>query len=407
VLAALVSLVLVGTAYATLPQTYVYVSKFAVGTGMSPYGMAREDSNGYFYIAPNSSYIAEYNAAGSYVKAIGASAGLGQVVDVALTPTDLYALDSNNGVAKFALSTGALESEITSIGGVPFNFSTSSGVAVDASGNVFIANGAGEGGATGVRVSKFTSGGVPVVSFGNTGATPLWTATSVAVGPTGVVYVADWQQGCVCCYTPTSSLATSYTLTAQWSEPSMGEPTYVKCDPAGDVYVVDTGASNQITKLSPSGSVLAIWGGTGPSNGEFQYATGLAIASNFHVFVADRDGGTVQEFKPVTAATSLTIATSATSVTRGKQFMLSGVMAPTPGTIGLMVHVDVKKPGRSYYSYSSNRVVYAGRGGAASWQYKYNTLTTQAKGTYIFHVVFDGTDVYSPFTSVTRSVTFK
>jgi hypothetical protein len=107
------------------------------------------------------------------------------------------------------------------------------------------------------------------------------------------------------------------------------------------------------------------------------------------------------------SAASLTIATSAASVTRGRQFTLSGLMTPTPGTVGLGVHVEVKKPGKSYYSYSSNRIVYAGVGGKASWQYKYNTLKTQAKGTYMFRVVFDGNTSLRPFTSVAKRVTFK
>jgi hypothetical protein len=105
--------------------------------------------------------------------------------------------------------------------------------------------------------------------------------------------------------------------------------------------------------------------------------------------------------------TSLTIATNLTSVVRGKQFILSGLMTPTPGTVGVMIHVDVKKPGRGYYSYSSNRVVYAGVGGKASWQYKYNSLKTQAKGTYVFKAVWGGNGAYLSCQSGTKSVTFK
>ena len=107
-------------------------------------------------------------------------------------------------------------------------------------------------------------------------------------------------------------------------------------------------------------------------------------------------------------ATALTISSSATSVTRGKQFTLSGLITPSPACVGYNVHVDVKKAGKSYFSYSSNRTVYAAAGsGLASWQYKYNTLTTQAKGTYVFHVVFDGVTGYNSSISVDKTVTFK
>jgi hypothetical protein len=90
--------------------------------------------------------------------------------------------------------------------------------------------------------------------------------------------------------------------------------------------------------------------------------------------------------------TSLTIATTALSVTRGKQFILSGLMTPTPGTVGVNVIVWVKKPGRAYYS---------------SWQYKYNTLKTQAKGTYRFYVSFVANGTYLPSASLTKTISFR
>jgi predicted secreted protein len=107
------------------------------------------------------------------------------------------------------------------------------------------------------------------------------------------------------------------------------------------------------------------------------------------------------------AATSLTITTTASSVTRGKQFILSGLMTPTPGTVGVNVIVWIKKPGKAYYAYSSNRTVYAGVGGVASWQYKYNTLKTQAKGTYLFYVSLVANGTYTASHSVTKTITFK
>ncbi len=112
-------------------------------------------------------------------------------------------------------------------------------------------------------------------------------------------------------------------------------------------------------------------------------------------------------FAANTIPTTLTIASTAASVVRGHQFILSGLMTPTPGTVGFNVIVWVKKPGKTYYSYSSNRTVYAGVGGAASWQYKYNSLTSQAKGTYVFYAQFIGNGSYLPCQSVTKSVVFK
>ena len=93
--------------------------------------------------------------------------------------------------------------------------------------------------------------------------------------------------------------------------------------------------------------------------------------------------------------TALTIKTSATSCKVGKQFILSGLCDPTPDLVGEMMHVDVKKPGKTYWTYSSNRVIYAGTAGAASWQYKYTLKKGMTKGTYQFRAVYDGNTPYA------------
>ncbi len=160
--------------------------------------------------------------------------------------------------------------------------------------------------------------------------------------------------------------------------------------------VVNSGGSGTAVTAAPnSGYHFVDWsdGSTANPRADASVTANISVTANFSANVK--------------SPTSLTIATSATSVTRGKQFILLGLMNPTPGAVGAMVHVDVRKPGRSYYSYSSNRLVYAGPGGKAAWQYKYNSLTTQAKGTYVFHVVFDGNGTYLAVTSVTKSVTFR
>lgn len=93
-------------------------------------------------------------------------------------------------------------------------------------------------------------------------------------------------------------------------------------------------------------------------------------------------------------ATSLSIRTSATSVKIGQSFILSGLCTPTPDLIGKLVHVAVKKPGKIYWSYSSNRVVYAGAGGLASWWYRYTMKYGMARGTYQFRCAFSPNTPY-------------
>jgi hypothetical protein len=104
---------------------------------------------------------------------------------------------------------------------------------------------------------------------------------------------------------------------------------------------------------------------------------------------------------------SLTIKSSATSAKIGTQFILSGVALPSPTLVGKMMHVDVRKPGKSYWSYSSNRIIYAGAGGVPSWQYKYTLKGGMAKGTYQFRAVYTPDDSYAGYTSAPVKVTVK
>lgn len=80
--------------------------------------------------------------------------------------------------------------------------------------------------------------------------------------------------------------------------------------------------------------------------------------------------------------TSITIATSTRSTTIGRTATLSGAVTPI-STIGVNIVVYVMKPGKSYWSYSSNRTVYS-LGGAPAWLYKYTFKAGMARGTYRF-----------------------
>jgi hypothetical protein len=80
--------------------------------------------------------------------------------------------------------------------------------------------------------------------------------------------------------------------------------------------------------------------------------------------------------------TTITIRTSATSARTGNVPILSGAVTPF-SMVGKNIVVWVKKPGKTYFSYSSNRTVY-NLGGKAAWQYKYYFKPGMVKGYYVF-----------------------
>jgi hypothetical protein len=147
-------------------------------------------------------------------------------------------------------------------------------------------------------------------------------------------------------------------------------------------YTADTPINTQ-PYMGPDGTLYT--GTSGSDAGEL-YALGLASA-------------------PVTSA--ITIQTSASSSRLGRQFILSGVITPSPDLIGKIIHVDVKKPNKSYWSYSSNRRVYAGADGAASWQYKYTLASGNVRGTYYFKAVFEGGAGYRASSSRNMAVSVR
>jgi hypothetical protein len=82
-------------------------------------------------------------------------------------------------------------------------------------------------------------------------------------------------------------------------------------------------------------------------------------------------------------ATSITIKTNATTSRIGGIPILSGSVSPNSGLVGKIIVVYVKKAGKSYWTYSSNRVVYSLYGNAV-WQYKYYFKKGMAKGIYTY-----------------------
>lgn len=116
------------------------------------------------------------------------------------------------------------------------------------------------------------------------------------------------------------------------------------------------------------------------------FLTLAPIACQDHPYTLKVTGATITE---PPATTSITIKTNLTSVTRPRPFILSGVL--NGGAPGELVVVWVKKPGKSYYSYSSNRLCFGTVPGGTNWWYRYTPIgKTCPAGTYYFKASFPG-----------------
>ena len=191
-----------------------------------------------------------------------------------------------------------------------------SGVAVDAQGDVYIAD------TDNSDVEKVTPSGTLsiVAGDGNPGFPTAGPASNsqlfaqgIAVDASDNLYVADYQASEVVKISATGTLSIIAGNSGGSGRPtpgsatasSLGEPWGIAVDAAGDVYIADY--SNQvIEEVTPSGT-LSIFAGTGtagaPTPGpatasDLNYPTGLAIDSQGNLYVADSVNSMIEKITP-------------------------------------------------------------------------------------------------------------
>ena len=134
-------------------------------------------------------------------------------------------------------------------------------------------------------------------------------------------------------------------------------------------------------------SAVTVWGVAGivAGEGEPTLRYTAPVAGNYYIDVAAYPGwaGTYTLTTALDAATSITIKTAATSTYIGRTVRLSGLVTPQT-MIGVNIVVYVMKPGKTYWTYSSNRTVYTYAGSPASWVYPYYFKRGMARGYYKF-----------------------
>ena len=167
-------------------------------------------------------------------------------------------------------------------------FDSPTGIAVDGSGNILVAD-------TGNRrIEKFSPTGTFLSTIGTKGAGhgQLRDPNGIAIDRAGNIYVAEAGNHRV------QKLAPDGTFSAGWKGPEPGfyGPRRIAIGPDGAIYVVDQG-HNRIAKFSPDGEVLSVWGSAGNADGQFNDPTSVAVdpATN-KVYVADPRNKRIQVF---------------------------------------------------------------------------------------------------------------
>ena len=172
----------------------------------------------------------------------------------------------------------------------PWYFKYPQDVAVDASGNVYVA----ERGYN--RIRKLDSNGNYLTQWGSYGAGngSFSYPTGVALDAAGNVYVADWGNNRIQKFDSNGNYLT------QWGSYGTGNgqfygPVGLAVDGSGNVYVSDY-ANNRIQKFDSEGNYLTQWGSYGTGNGQFFLPRGLAIDAAGDVYVVDTANDRIQKF---------------------------------------------------------------------------------------------------------------
>jgi len=203
---------------------------------------------------------------------------------------NVYVADNGNlRIQKFT-SSGTFVTAWGSYGDGGGQFISLSAIAVDAGGNVYVADGANK------RIQKFSSSGSFITMWGSsgTGIGQFVSPSAIAVDVAGNVYVADNVNERIQKFTVTGSFV------AMWGSSGTGNgqfvvPSAISVDINGDVYVTDTG-NNRIQKFTGSGSFVTAWGSPGSRMGQFNGPDGIAVDPTGNVYVTDLNNNRIQEF---------------------------------------------------------------------------------------------------------------
>jgi tripartite motif-containing protein 71 len=131
----------------------------------------------------------------------------------------------------------------------------------------------------------------------------------VAVDAAGDVYVADTGNDRVVKLDPAGSVLAEWG-TRGGSDGRFRSPTGIGLDAAGNVYVLDS-ENNRVEVFGENGRFLARWGTRGTGPGQLSQPTGLTVGCEGDVYVADTNNNRIERFEPAARAGSGCVAPGA------------------------------------------------------------------------------------------------
>jgi DNA-binding beta-propeller fold protein YncE len=148
------------------------------------------------------------------------------------------------------------------------------GIAIDSSGNVYVAD------MSNARIQKFDSNGNFITKWGSNG-----TGYGIAIDSLGNVYVVEWDNHRVQKFDSNGKFITKWGSYGT-GDGQFNDPHGIAVDSAGNVYVADNG-NNRIQKFDSNGNFITKWGSNGTGDGQFDGPVDIAVDSSGNVYVSD------------------------------------------------------------------------------------------------------------------------
>jgi len=302
-LALTVTLPLVHDASATSPA-YGYSRQWGTFGGPSAPNMLALDASGNLYIADSQNLaVGKIAPNGTMLSLWGGPTQFGNPFGIAVdnARNTVYVTDSvKNTVYKYSTS-GSLLASWNSNGTSNGRFGTLQGVAVNATGFLYVVDQGNQ------RVGIFRNDGVFVKYFKLGPPGNFLTPVGIAVDSQGYVYVdddsfssADTFAGNITRFTKNGVFVSTWTS----SSPSLLGPQGLAVDNASNIYVVDN-FENRIEEFDSSQRLIQSWGCTGTSQGELSGPVGVTVNSQGTVFVSDPANFNILKFSGTTGCGTL------------------------------------------------------------------------------------------------------
>ena len=223
------------------------------------------------------------------------------------TSGNVYVADTNNCTVREITPAGVVTTPFGSAGvcgsadgtGTAAQFNSPTGVAVDTSGNIYVAD-------FGNGIRKITPAGV-VTTLATSFVDPVGVAVDTSSPPN--IYVADYVNQTIDKVTPAGVVTTlagsagvGGSANGTGTAAQFGYPAGVAVDATGNVYVADV-VNNAIRMITPAGVVTTLAGVAGGNPGtadgtgsaaQFHYPSGVAVDNHGNVYVADTNNATIR-----------------------------------------------------------------------------------------------------------------